>query len=364
MPFMPNSVPGARSETAVERWLVDHLVCPRDHREMVLANGYLTCAAGHSYPAVQGIPVMLLDEAPETLSVMSASLQQARRWAGEGDIGDINELFLETLGISPEERQEVTRLASRGNSSVDPVVSYLVAATNGMMYRQMVGKLRMYPIPEIPLREADGKTLLDLGCSWGRWCIAAARKGYAPVGLDPSLGAVLAARRVAAQLGVEARFVVGDARWLPFRKDSFDTVFSYSVIQHFSYEDASKTLSEISRVLDVGGSSLVQLPNAFGLRCLYHQLRRRFRAPSGFEVRYWTPRKMRRTFSAIVGKTHLSPDCFFGLGLQASDIHMMPPTKRALIAASELGKRLNASIGWLTLAAESIWVTARKSRLC
>lgn len=71
---------------------------------------------------------------------------------------------------------------------------------------------------------------------------------------------------------------------------------------------------------------------------------------------------MRRTFSALVGETVLSPDCYFGIGLQASDIHMMPPMKRALIAASELGKRLSASLGLLTLAAESLWVTARNGR--
>lgn len=301
---------------------------------------------------------MLLDEVPETLGVMSASAAQARK-GREGD--DPNDLFLETLGISAEERQGIARLAARGDAKVDPVVSFLVAATNGLMYRQLVGKLGAYPIPELPLPGASGKTLLDIGCSWGRWCIAAARKGYSPVGIDPSLGAVLAGQRVATQLGLSARFVVGDARWLPFRRDSFETVFSYSVIQHFSYEDARRTVSEISRVLESGGSSLVQLPNAFGLRCLYHQLRRGFRTPAGFEVRYWTPRKMRRTFSDIVGLTHLSPDCFFGIGLQVSDLHMMPPAKRALIAASEFGKRINATIGCLTFAAESIWVTARKS---
>ena len=38
--------------------------------------------------------------------------------------------------------------------------------------------------------------LLDIGCSWGRWSLAAARKGYSVVGIDPSLGAVMAARRI------------------------------------------------------------------------------------------------------------------------------------------------------------------------
>lgn len=355
---MPDSLPTTTSNMVLDRWFMDHLVCPRDHRELVLSNDCLTCSAGHSYPVVEGVPVMLLDDVPETLDVMSISAEQARCGRVRDDT---NELFLETLGISAEEREGVARLAARRKAGVDPVVSFLVAATNGLMYRQLVGKLESYPIPELPLPGAGGQSLLDIGCSWGRWCIAAARKGYAPVGIDPSLGAVLAARRVAAQLGVNARFLVGDARWLPFKKDSFGTVFSYSVIQHFSYEDAHKTVSEISRVLESDGSSLVQLPNAFGVRCLYHQLRRGFRPPVGFEVRYWTPRQMRSVFRNTIGETHLSPDCFFGIGLQVSDLHMMPPAKRALIAASEFGKRINTAIGCLTGAADSLWVMARKS---
>ena len=345
--------------TTLDGWFLDHLVCPRDHRELALSNACLTCAGGHSYPIVKGVPVMLLDGVPETLYVMSVSTEQAR--CGRAD-DDTDELFLETLGISAAERQGVAQLAAKGNATVDPVVSFLVAATNGIMYRQLIGKLESYPVPELPLPGASGKTLLDIGCGWGRWCIAAARTGYAPVGLDPSLGAVLAARRVATQLGLSARFVVGDARWLPFRKGSFETVFSYSVIQHFSYEDARKTVSEISRVLEEGGRSLVQLPNALGLRCLYHQIKRGFRTPAGFEVRYWTPTKMHHTFRDLIGETSLSPDCFFGIGLQVSDVCLMPPAKRALIAASEFGKRISAAIRCLTFAADSIWVTTQKSR--
>jgi len=356
---MSEPLPTAISEAMLDGWFLDNLVCPRDQLELVLSNGRLRCAGGHTYPVVKGVPVMLLERASETLDVMSASVEQARR---ASEVDNANELFLETLGISDEERQGVARLVAKGNNSVDPVVNYLVAATNGLMYRQMIGKLQTYPIPGIPLPESDGGGLLDIGCSWGRWCIAAARKGYAPVGLDPSLGAVLAARRVATQLGVKARFVVGDARWLPFRKESFETVFSYSVIQHFSHDDARQSISEISRVLKTNGNSWIQLPNVFGLRCLYHQLRRGFRAAAAFEVRYWSPGRMRRTFGEMVGETHLSPDCFFGIGLQASDRHLMPPGKRVLIGASEIGKRIHSAIGGLTFAAESLWVIARKNR--
>lgn len=54
------------------------------------------------------------------------------------------------------------------------------------------------------------------------------------MGIDPSLKAIRAARRVARQLGVEAFYIVGDNRFLPFRTETLDQFFSYSVLQHLS----------------------------------------------------------------------------------------------------------------------------------
>src|SRR5258705_11882356 len=96
------------------------------------------------------------------------------------------------------------------------------------------------PNPEMPVEEGPGGTLVDIGCNWGRWTIAAARRGYRTIGVDPSLQALLAARAVCAQLGVEADFVIGDASHLPLRSASIDTAFSYSVIQHFSKPDTPR----------------------------------------------------------------------------------------------------------------------------
>ncbi len=96
-------------------------------------------------------------------------------------------------------------------------MSYLVAATSGILYKHAVGRLHDYPIPEIRLADGQGKVLLDIGCSWGRWSMASVKKGYVPAGLDPSLGAVLAAKRLAKRLGLPFHGVVADARFLPFR---------------------------------------------------------------------------------------------------------------------------------------------------
>jgi cyclopropane fatty-acyl-phospholipid synthase-like methyltransferase len=54
-----------------------------------------------------------------------------------------------------------------------------------------------------------GKLLLDIGCSWGRWSISAARNGWCVVGIDPSLGAIMAARR--------AFFLYGIGLWIDLR---------------------------------------------------------------------------------------------------------------------------------------------------
>jgi SAM-dependent methyltransferase/uncharacterized protein YbaR (Trm112 family) len=336
-----------------DAWYLENLVCPRDRARLSLLEGRLVCGSGHHYSVVDGVPVMLVEEAAETLDVISASLAVARgsyaKYVPSGN------LYLETIGISNEERMGIIRSDGANESNIDPVVNYLVAASNGIMYRHLLGRLPAYPIPELPLSKGEGQHLLDIGCSWGRWCFAAARKGYTPVGLDSSLGAVMAARRVAAQIGVQARFVVGDARRLPFRDKAFPTIFSYSVVQHFSYDDARQTIREIARVLCPKGTSLIQLPNAFGLRSFYNQARRRFREPVAFEVRYWTPHQLRNTFESLIGETRLSVDCYFGIGLQAADISMMPFVKRNLIRASELGKKLSVRLGFLTALSDSIW---------
>jgi thiamine-phosphate diphosphorylase len=46
---------------------------------------------------------------------------------------------------------------------------------------------------------------------------------------------------------------------------------------HLGRDDVARVVSEISRVLKKGGTCCVQMPTRFGVRCICHQLRRRFR---------------------------------------------------------------------------------------
>lgn len=336
----------------LDPWFLENLVCPVGGGSLRWEpeTSRLHSLSGLVYPVVDGVPIMLPPEVEPTLSGMNASRHY---YPAEAP------WYLSSVLLSVEEKEGIRRLIEHPGA-VDPVAAYLVAATNGIGYAHLVGKLKHYPIPEIRLPQEEGKTLLDLGCSWGRWCIAAARKGYSVIGMDPSLGAVMAARRVARQMNVECRFFVGDARHLPLRDSCVDTTFSYSVLQHLSPEDAGQSIHHLGRVLRPGGYCLVQMPTRWGLRCLINQARRRFRKAEGFEVRYWSLSDLRTIFENSVGISTLSVDCFFGIGWQPSDLPMMPWRLKLVIYASESLRKVSGIIPALTTVADSVYVQALK----
>ena len=342
----------------IDPWFTQNLRCPCDGQAVVVEGNALVCSAGHSYPVVEGVPVMLRRDVEQTIPLAHGSLRRAQ----DPDTADPRApaLYLESLGISEEEKQGIADLAARGDAAVDPVVSFLVGATSGYMYEDLIGRLRTYPIPELRLPQGQGKRFLDLGCSWGRWCIAASRKGYDVVGIDPSLGAIMAARRVARALGTPARYLVADARYLPFPEASFEQVFSYSVLQHLAKPDVERVLGQTAQVLAPDGQSLIQMASAYGVRSLYHQVRRRFREPTNFEVRYWRPQEMLRDFNRMIGPSELSADCYFGLGLQAADRLVMPRSKRLLLSGSEFLRRASAHSGLVRQLADSLYVSSRR----
>jgi SAM-dependent methyltransferase len=335
------------------------LFCPIDHTGLIpLPDGTLSCGLGHVYPVVDGTPVLLRYDIEPTHDSARASIARAKNAPDSVDTRNPN-LYLESLGVSEREKALAVHLAGQG-AKMDPVVSVVVAATNGIAYKHLVGREFDYPIPDIRLPRAESKLLLDIGCSWGRWSVAATRKGYRVIGIDPSLSAVMAGKRVAEQLNLAIDYICADARHLPFENSSFDTVFSYSVIQHFSKVDAARTLEEIGRILKPSGNCLIQMPNRLGLRSLMHLCRRRFAEGSGFAVRYWSINELRRTFERRIGPSEISVHCYFGLGLEPSDMHLMPRGTQLAINLSERLRKLSAKASWMTNLADSVYVSSVK----
>jgi len=318
--------------------LLQVLVCPRDKQDLSYSRCELTCPQGHRYAVVDGVPILLVSDVEQT----HIEGERALAVAASGDASS-----LPNFNVGPNE--------------IDPFVRGSIGATNGGLYQHLVGSLKEYPIPRLRLPAGDNRTFLEIGCNWGRWCIAAARTGYRPIGIDPSLKSIRAAYRVARQLGVQASYVVADGRFLPFRDQSFDQVFSYSVLQHLSKQNALIAVEEIRRALRVGGNALIQLPNVYGIRCLYHQIRRGFREARDFEVRYWRPSELVEAFSERVGPTRLSVDGFFSLNVQPSDLHLMPARYRALVHVSEGLRRMSQIFPLLVNVADSLYVRAFRS---
>lgn len=316
----------------------DFLVCPRDKGDLTRQDGSLVCKQGHRYAVIEDIPILLVSDAVQTHIEGDRALLVA-------ETGDAS--VLPKIDVKAGE--------------IDPFVRNAIGATNGGLYQHLVGNLSEYPIPWLRLPEGQGRAFLEVGCNWGRWCIAASRLGYRVVGIDPSLKSIRAAQRVAKQLGIEATYVVADGRYLPFRDQCFDQVFSYSVLQHLSRENTATTLTEIRRALRVGGSALIQMPNVFGVRCLYHQFRRGFREARDFEVRYWRPQELLAVFGGNIGPSQLSVDGYFSLNVQPSDVHLLPARYRALVRASEALRSMSTAIPLLAKVADSLYVTSQRA---
>jgi SAM-dependent methyltransferase/uncharacterized protein YbaR (Trm112 family) len=313
------------------------LACPRDRAILRREGNRLLCEAGHTYPIFDDVPVLLLDDVEQTAWWASTSIERAKS-------------------------QSVDHRPPLGQNVIDPHVQALVAATSGYLYKPLVNRLKSYPIPDIRVPAVTKAALfLDVGCNWGRWSVAAARKGYRVIGVDPSLDAVLAARRVARQLNLSCTFVVADARFLPFRPHSFDVAFSYSVIQHFSKANARAALYSISTVLKKEGLCLIQMPNRFGIRSFYHWAKRGFSKGKAFDVRYYTVRELEKLFTSVFGNAHSTVDGYFGLGVQPADVDLLPLRYQLIVRASEAFRKLSVRIPLIKYCADSVYLTSHNS---
>jgi SAM-dependent methyltransferase len=303
--------------------------CPRDGKPLERRDDALLCLADHRYRVVDGIPVLLDPDAAPT---------QPGYWA------------------TGEESYPSEERAQPVGNEIDQYVRWLLKGTCGNLFDP--DRLNHYPIPTMPL--AGPGRFLDLGSNWGRWTIAAAQAGFDAVGVDPSLGAVRAARRVARQLDASIEVAVADARHIPFPDASFDVVFSYSVLQHLAPADVELALAECARVLRPGGTALHQMPTKHGPLNTYRQARRGFRAATGFEVRYWLPSTLRETFDRLIGPTDLSSDGFLTINPHVGDLADVKPVARVVVHTSRAFTSLSRRVPALRRVADSVWVRSTR----
>jgi uncharacterized protein YbaR (Trm112 family)/SAM-dependent methyltransferase len=245
--------------------------------------------------------------------------------------------------------------------TVDPYVQEWVAGTNGRLYIPLVHRLPRYPIPHWPLPEPGRGLMLDIGCGWGRWMVAAGRQGYLPVGIDVKLEPLQAARRVLDAHGVRGYVVAADLSRLPFRPGVFSLAFSYSALQHVSRDRAARCVGSVRRLLRGGGTCLFEFPTRCGIgRVLRLRLGREPEDadPVSWCVRYYSRTELRQLFVPLFDRCDLLVDCYLGIGVQAADVDLVPWPAKAVVMLSEMLKRTAGWLPPLRALADSVYVRA------
>ncbi|MFL5823906.1 MAG: class I SAM-dependent methyltransferase [Solirubrobacteraceae bacterium] len=164
----------------------------------------------------------------------------------------------------------------------------------------------------------SGERVLDLGCGDGAFTAIAADAGARAVGADVAQAAVERAR--VKQPGLEFRPVPIDGP-LPFQDAQFDLVWASEVIEHVG--DTARWLSEVRRVLAVGGRLLLTTPSHGRLRVALAGVER-FSEPLGDHLHLYTRRSLR---------TVLQEFGFSELQIRSA---MGPPLLRRLLMARAL----------------------------
>jgi len=97
--------------------------------------------------------------------------------------------------------------------------------------------------------------ILDIGCGTGTLVVKLKRQ-YASaqvVGLDPDPKALRRARIKAARAAVSVQLDQGFADQLPYKKESFDRIFSSFMFHHLNEQERENMLREVLRVLKPAG---------------------------------------------------------------------------------------------------------------
>jgi len=111
--------------------------------------------------------------------------------------------------------------------------------------------------------------ILDLCCGQGRHSLELARRGFQNIeGLDRSHYLIQKAKTQAKKEGLNVKFREGDARKLPYAKDTFDVVLILG--NSFGYfetvEEDLRVLREVFRVLKPSGKLLIDVADGEYLR--------------------------------------------------------------------------------------------------
>lgn len=194
-------------------------------REIV--EGSLSCACGAGYPIRAGVPRMLPDLAERAAGGQSASAVPAANGT------------------------------SAGSARTRECYAYLwrfKAERIGWQHKPDHERSLFLRNMSVVAGELGGRTLLDAGCGDGRFTASLAELGLETIGIDLSEGVEVGAGNTRDPL---VHYVQGDLLHPPFRRASFDYVWSFGVLHHTP--DPRRAFSECAALLSPGGRLFVWL---------------------------------------------------------------------------------------------------------
>lgn len=147
---------------------------------------------------------------------------------------------------------------------------------------------------------ADSRTVLDLGSGRGDHSAVLALNGRETTLLDWSQQNLDFSARLFNVMDIRGQFCLGDAtKPLPFKGNSFDTVFSCGVFEYFTRRTIKAILSEAFRV--ASKRVIIMVPNAFSVayRVGKWYMEKTGRWPWGGEVPSYTLKHYFRAFGNV-----------------------------------------------------------------
>ena len=119
----------------------------------------------------------------------------------------------------------------------------------------------------------DGtEKILDMGCGAGRHTVFMADENIIPYGIDYSESGTFFTREALLNKGYPQyteNIKISDATKLPFPDNFFDGLISYGVLYYLKYDAVKKAVSEIKRVLAVGGRAFIVVRSIDDYRARY-----------------------------------------------------------------------------------------------
>lgn len=115
--------------------------------------------------------------------------------------------------------------------------------------------MNIYPIKYAEMVVSKGDKIAELGCGMGRVLKHYHYKGYDITGVENSMPAV---RKLSEKK--ELKVVAADARHLPFKNESFDTVLAFGLYHNIEdREEMEDAIAEASRCLKNGGKFCISM---------------------------------------------------------------------------------------------------------